>query len=48
MVDPSKDAGKLHIGSNPVGLDAEPKKALVTDFQKVQEALLIEFAQNAG
>jgi hypothetical protein len=48
MVDPSKDAGKQHIGSNPAGLDADPKKAMITDFKKMQEALLNEFAQNAG
>ncbi len=49
MVDPSKDAGKQHIGSsNPTGLDADPKKAMILDFKKMQEALLNEFVQNDG
>ncbi len=50
MVDPSKDAGKRHIGSNiPTGLDADPITAKhTTNFWVMQEALLNEIAQNVG
>ncbi len=33
MVDPSKDAGKQHIGSDsPTGLDADPKTSKPENF----------------
>jgi len=50
MVDPSKDAGKQHIGSDSlIGLDADPIVAKpTTNFRVMQEALLNEIDQNVG
>jgi hypothetical protein len=49
MVEPSKDAGKQHIGfSSPTGLDADPITARPENFRMMQEALLNEYARNVS